>query len=163
MKALLLITTLIFLVSCGKHKHEYITVVQSGYDDSQTQALLVIQDARIKALEDRLNYLENEFGDVVIDFDERFNNLDQSNIDLNASLALLNNALTNLQTKQLSIVSICSSSEKLIKTNDGLYAVYMISNNYGTYLGKLVENVNYRTTDASQTNFKIVNGQVVCL
>jgi hypothetical protein len=82
-------------------------------------------------------------------------------------LTAINNTLTDIQNEvsigAVSIVKICASNEHLIKINSGFFAVYMVSNNYGTYLGKLDVNTTYQTTDSVHAQFKILNDAVVCL
>lgn len=166
MKSLLVIFAITLITSsCGKSKST--TVVESPYNDSSVKAHQVIQDARIAALEARLNAYQTQFDTVVIDYDSRLNNLDAefTTLDaiLNYNIALVTSMLADLNSKQIVPVKICASNEYLLKTATGMYAVYMVSNNFGTFLGKLAENLNYRSTDQVQANFKIVNNNIVCL
>lgn len=163
---LLLLLTAFILTSCGQD-YSQVILQENKYDDTQVKAMQVVQEARIAALEARLDAFNTNFDDVLIDFGERLNNQETLSGSLgealDTNLTILNNALIMLQNQVISVVPICNSGENLIKSGNSLYAVYMISNNYGTFLGKLSENVNYRTTDAVQANFKIVNNVVVCL
>lgn len=161
---LLLLSTMLLFCSCGKNTT---TSVESPYNDSSIRVELVLQDARIKALEARLNAYETNFDLVTIEFNNKLSNIDrdfdtmQETLDNNISI--INQGLAQLQGKVISLVKICSSNEYLIKTSDGMFAVYMVSNNYGTFLGKLANDVNYQTTDTVKANFKLVNNQLVCL
>lgn len=132
--ALLALST---LISCGRPSMDAI-YIQNPYDDSKLQAYELIQDARIQALEDRL-----------------------------ADIDTINTTLTDIQSQvtlnKVNVIKICASNEHLIKMQNSYYAVYMVSNNYGTYLGKLSEGVNYQTTDSVRASFKIVNGALNCL
>lgn len=136
MKLLLVLSAVSLLTSCGRSPDAYI--FETKYDDSKLLAYELIQDARIKALEDRL-----------------------------PELAVINSTLTNIQQQvtlnKVEVLKICASNEHLIKINNVFYAVYMVSNNYGTYLGKLDNNVQYRTTDSVASNFKIMNNSITCL
>jgi hypothetical protein len=131
------------LCSCGKVKqNDVYHYVENTYDDSRLLAYELIQNARLDALEMEANLVEGE-------------------------LAVINDTLTDIQNEvsvgAVSVVKICASAESLIKTNTGFFAVYMVSNNYGTYLGQLTENTTYQTTDATHVQFKILNGSIVCL
>jgi uncharacterized protein YcfL len=161
MKTLLILASLLF-VSCGNNTQ----ILENKYDDTQIQAILVIQDARIKALEARIDAYITDFDLVTIEFSEKLSNLETNlaNRDeiLENNIQLVNTALGDLQGKQIEALKICSSNEHLIKQGNNFYAVYMVSNNYGTFLGKLAENVVYRTTDNVGANFKIINNRIVC-
>lgn len=162
---LILALPLLLTVSCGKKN--YTTVVENPYDDSQVKSKQVIQEARISALEARINALESRFNEVLIDYNSLVNNVDAQFSTLEETLTnntlVVNTMLSDLAAKQTIPVKICASSEYLLKTSTGVYAVYMVSNNYGTYLGKLVEQTNYLTTDTVRATFKIVNNNIVCL
>lgn len=165
MKSLLTILSVTLLIaSCGKKST---TIVENAYNDSSIKAYQVIQDARIAALEARLNAYQTQFDTVVIDYDSRLNNLDAEfttlDATLNYNIALVTSMLADLNSKQIEPVKICASNEYLLKTATGMYAVYMVSNNYGTFLGKLSEQTNYQTTDVIHAQFKIVNNNIVCL
>lgn len=164
MKTLLILATFLF-VSCGKTT-KVTELVENKYDDSQTKAILVIQDARIKALEARMDAYVTNFDLVTIEFSEKLSNLetDLTNRDeiLDDNIQLINTALGQLQGKQIEALKICSSNEYLIKQGNSFYTVYMVSNNYGTFLGKLAENILYRTTDSVGASFKIINNTIIC-
>jgi len=136
MKLLLVLSAVSLLASCGHPPDTYI--IETKYDDSKLLAYEVIQNARIKALEDRL-----------------------------PELAVINSTLTSIQQQvalnKVEMVKVCASNEHLIKMNNSFYAVFMVSNNYGTYLGKLDSNVQYRTTDSAAANFRITNNSITCL
>ena len=123
---------LLLLVSCGRKT----VLVENNYDDSRLQAYELIQDARLDALE-------------------------MSEILVAGKLSRINQTLTNIQrevsTGAVSVLPICNSNEHLIKTNTGFFAVYMVSNNFGTFLGKLDNDVLYQTTDSIRARF-IING-----
>lgn len=158
----ILATILLLTVSCGSNT----TTVENKYDDSQVQAILVIQDARIKALEARINAYDSNFDLVTIEFSEKLSNLENEFKSkdelLDTNIQVINSGLAMLQGKQVTPVKICSSKEYLIKQGNDYYVVYMVSNNYGTFLGKLAENINYATTDEVKARFKVVNNELVC-
>jgi len=168
MKSLLIIAAISLLtVSCGRKREYYTTVQENNYDDSQVKGEQILQSARIAALEARIAAFETNFDTVVIDYNDKINNLETDAQDLRETLdynvAVVTAMLADLNTKQLTPVKICASAEYLIQTSSGFYAVYMVSNNFGTYLGKLAEETQYQSTDIVKANFKIVNNQVVCL
>lgn len=162
MKHLLLVTVLT-LTACGKR----ITSIENKYNDSSIKAYQVIQDARIAALEAKFDVLNSNFDAAIIDFDNDLNNLQSSYTSSNeASIAnynLLSAAMVQLSSSNLEVIKICSSGEHLLKNSSGVYAVYMVSNNYGTFLGKLANDVNYQTTDSVHASFKLVDNNIVCL
>lgn len=164
MKTTILSLILLLTVSCGKNET---VIATNAFDDSQLKAQLVIQDARLKALEARMNAYETNFDLITIEFSNRISNLDNdfSSMEetMNENIATINLGLSDLQRKVIAPIKICNSDEHLIKTVDSVYAVYMVSNNYGTFLGKLSENVEYKTTDTVGARFKIVNNTVKCL
>jgi hypothetical protein len=131
------LAVLMLLVSCGRPSMDAI-YIQNPYDDSKLQAYELIQDARIKALEDRLEDLDT-----------------------------INDTLTDIQQQvtanKVNVVKICASNEYMIKMNNEFYAVYMVSNNFGTYLGKLDNGVQYQTTDSVRSRFSVNNGVLTCL
>jgi hypothetical protein len=100
---------------------------------------------------------------VLIDFNSRINNLNEQHNSVSANLVLVNNALTSLQQQQISVIKICDSGEHLVRTGTGIYAVYMVSNYFGTYLGKLAEDVVYQTTDSKMARFKLSHNSIICL
>lgn len=90
----------------------------------------------------------------------------QINTNYNSTVLLLNslqNQINNSQNNTISIIQICNTNENVLKLNNNYYAVYMVSNAFGTYLGKLSQNVQYRTTDSSKQDFHInSNNQIIC-
>lgn len=128
---------LLLLVSCGKET----TLIENNYDDSRLQAYELIQDARLDALEMREILVAGE-------------------------LSRINQTLTYIQrevsTGAVSVLPICNSNEHLIKTNTGFFAVYMVSNNFGTFLGKLDNGVLYQTTDSVRARFTVSGDTINC-
>lgn len=164
MKATIL-TSLLLLISCGRKVGRFTeynsnsTTIENKYDDSKLQAYNLIQDARIEALELRASHLEAVSSELADD-------IEKVKRDIEEEFDLTNDYLNDLQlevrTSKVEVIKICASSENLIKVGGAFYAVYMISNNYGTYLGKLENNTNYQTTDNSHKGFHLTNGSIVC-
>jgi hypothetical protein len=96
-----------------------------------------------------------------------YNNLNNAiNNNYNNTLTMLNSLQTqinNAASNQVSVLNICNSDEYLIKVGTNYYAVYMVSNNYGTHLGKLSLNVTYQTTDSYHKLFKLTSSGITCL
>ena len=173
METILLLSTLLLTVSCGRKR--ITTVVQNPYDDSKLKTELVLQDARIKALEDRLDALESGFDQLEVDFTDLHSTLtaeytaelDNKTDTINAALDILQAKVASLETEasnNTKVVKVCNSSEYLLRIGSSYYAIYMVSNNYGTYLGKLSEGVSYRTTDSTNSNFRVeTNKTITCL
>lgn len=159
-----LITLTTLITSCGKDVTLY---VANPYDDQAIKAEQVITGARISALEARINVIESRFDEVIIDFNSELNNLNSTAATLSEvvteNLNIVNMALDNLQQQQVSVIKICASNEYLIKASSGVYAVHMVSNNFGTFLGKLPNEVTYQTTDSIKARFKLVNSEIICL
>lgn len=128
---------LLLLVSCGRKT----VLIENNYDDSRLQAYELIQDARLDALEMREILVAGE-------------------------LSRINQTLTDIQTEvstgTVSVLPICNSNEHLIKTNTGFFAVYMVSNNFGTFLGKLDNDVLYQTTDSVRARFTVSGDTINC-
>lgn len=159
MKKLLLISTILLLsVSCGT-KESTLILVEKPYDDSKLVAYDLLNDARIDAMEVRLaqletlNQLNTEASELLKD------QVEQNYLDLNN---LLDELQLEVHNNKVTVHKICTSNEHLLKLQGDFYAVYMVSNNFGTYLGKLDSNVNYSTTDNVHASFKIVSGNIVC-
>lgn len=141
MKYLSVLAMLTVLSSCGK-RTQYI---ENNYDDSNVQAKLKLHDALITNL-DRL-IQEN-----------RTESLNYVNTKIGVMQTLING-------NKISFVKPCGSSENLMLINNTYYAIYMVSNNYGTYLGTLSERTRYQTTDSTKKQFEIdlsVNGHFKC-
>lgn len=156
----LLLLTALILTSCGKR----VITNESDYNDSSIKAYQIMQDARISALEAKLDVLNSDFDSAIIDFGNELNNVQASSENIaNNNYTLLNNAMLQLASTSLTVIKICASAEHLLKNSSGVYAVFMVSNNYGTYLGKLANDINYQTTDSVHANFKLVNDEIVCL
>lgn len=152
-----LILLALLLASCGKPQT---TNIHNSFDDSKIMALDIIYDARIKVIETRMNALEtlvgtNQAGNA------SFNAIIQANFITSM------NTLTELQTEvtknKVEIVPICNTAEHLIKINGTYFAVYMVSNNLGTYLGKLEKGITYQTTDSNQDKFTLNDLTIECL
>lgn len=157
MKALFLA---IFLISCGKNVTTKVTeYVENPYDASKIEALDLIQDARLNAIEARLADLNALIDENTADIQALTNSIDTQ---FNAVNASLNSIQAQVSTNKVTVMQICASGENLIKMNNEFYAVYMVSNNFGTYLGKLTNNVNYMSTDSVRATFHINNGNIIC-
>lgn len=166
MKLLTLCFFSMLCVSCGK-KDEHRTYIENPYDDSKLRANLLIQDSRLIALEEKTAELEQLLNTVKSglemtndDVESLKQSLEADYQDVIARLDVIENTVNNAE--RIEIMSICGSGENLIKVGNKFYAVYMVSNNYGTYLGKLQENMNYQTTDIVKARFKIVNSTIFC-
>lgn len=159
MKKLLLISTILLLsISCGK-KHSTTVVIENKYDDSKLVAYSLLNDARISAIDTRLTQLET-LNQLNTDASELLRTqVEQNYLELNN---LLDELQLEVHTKEVTTHKICTSKEQLLKIQGEFYAVYMVSNNFGTYLGMLESNVNYQTTDSVHAGFKIINGSIVC-
>lgn len=153
-----LLVLCLLLISCKTNLET--KYIENDYDDSKLQAYELIQDARLDAIENRESMLEQ----LATQDQSEISRL-QHSIDFN--YALVNATLTQIQLQveqnKVQVLSICASSENLIKVNANYFAVYMVSNNFGTFLGKLDENVLYQTTDIFHARFKINNGVILCL
>lgn len=155
----LLLLTALVLTSCGKN-----ITKENAYNDSSIKAYQVMQDARISALQAKLDVLNSHFDSAIIDFGNELNNVQASSENIaNNNYTLLNNAMLQLASTSLTVIKICASGEHLLKNSSGVYAVFAVSNNNDTYLGKLANDTTYRTTDEVQAKFKLVNGEIVCL
>lgn len=133
------------------------------YDDKVLQVKLMLHDARIVALENQVSQLNDANELMKFNIEAAEVAIIAANTQLNATLSLIDDLSAEVAAGEVKILKVCSSKEYLIKVPSGVYAVYMISNNLGTYLGQLEENVEYRTTDSVQSRFKISQGVVVCM
>lgn len=159
----ILILSLLLLVSCGKHKHEEsITVkyVENTFDDSKLVAYNTIQDAKLATLETRTHNLELLTSSNSQDYETLRVQIESNYTQMLHEISLVQTQIDS--SNKVSVLQICSSNENLIKVNNDFYAVYMINDDYGTYLGKLTSNVNYQTTDIHHSRFTITNGNIVC-
>lgn len=158
MKKLLLISSLILCISCGK-KQSTTVLVENPYNDTKLAAYNVLNDSRIDAMEVRLVQLEtlNQLNTASSELLK--DQVEQTFTDLNN---LLDDLQLEVHNNEVSVHKICASKENLLKLQGEFYAVYMVSNNFGTYLGKLDAGINYVTTDLVHASFKIVNGNIVC-
>ncbi len=162
MKTLLIMSVLLSLVSCGKRINTTTKVteyVENDYDSSRIDAYNLIQDARLNAIEARLVDLDaltsqntEELETLTASIETQFDTINTN----------LNDIQLQVSTNKVTVLPICASGENLIKMNNEFYAVYMVSNNYGTYLGKLANNVNYQTTDSIHAGFHLNSGSIVC-
>ena len=154
MKKLLLISVILTLcISCGK-KQSTTVLIENPYDDSKLAAYDVLSDARIDAMEVRLAQLE-VLNQLNTDASELLKDqVEQTFTDLNN---LLDDLQLEVHNNKVTVHKICTSSEHLLKLQGDFYAVYMVSNNFGTYLGKLDVGVQYQTTDSVHVRFKILN------
>lgn len=141
MKYLSVLAMLAVLSSCGK-RTQYI---ENNYDDSNVQAKLELHDARITNLDRLIQENKTE-------------SLSYVNTKIDLMTGLING-------NKISFVKPCGSLENLMLINGTYYAIYMVSNNYGTYLGTLSERTRYQTTDSTKKQFEIdlsVNGHFKC-
>lgn len=142
MKKVVIMLVMIMLVSCGKK--EYTTIVESDFDDSTLRSKLVLQDARIGALEDRLNGLGTE-------------------LELQAKLALIDE-LSNRD--KITIESLCGTREMVLKVGNTFYGVISSITNlslaYNVHIGAIPENTLYQTTEGTNSRFKVLDGKIVC-
>lgn len=160
MKKLLLISAILTLcISCGR-KQSTTVLIENPYDDSKLAAYDVLSEARITAIDNRLTQLEalNQLNNAASEILKT--KVEQNFIDLTN---LLDDLQVEVHNNKVTVHKICASNENLLKLQGEFYAVYMVSNNFGTYLGKLDSDTNYQTSDATNTRFKIVNGLINCL
>jgi len=157
MKKLVILTAMLLAAGCswGPNGSDFHNHLEMPYNDDAFKenreavaAEQVLQDARLTALEVRIAQLEA--------------GMTGTSELYNATMAVINDLQVQITTGAVNVLPICSSGESLIKTSQGIYAVYMVSNNFGTYLGMLSENVAYQTTDTSHTHFMLVNNEVIC-
>ena len=148
MKILLLTLTLITTLACGR-KHTYNTI-ENNYDDSTIKSELVLQDARIRLLEDKLNDLITQ---------------DQLDARLEV-LTVIQTKLNSLESVSVELVNICSSNELLLKVDSVYYGVVSTISSSGfsskVHLGKVPEKEWYQTTDGSSQLFQIEDGEISC-
>ena len=148
MKILLLTLTLITTLACGR-KHTYHTI-ENNYDDSTIKSELVLQDARIRLLEDKLNDLITQ---------------DQLDARLEV-LTVIQTKLSGLESVSVELVKICSSNELLLKVDSVYYGVVSTISSSGfsskVHLGKVPEKEWYQTTDGSSQLFQIEDGEISC-
>lgn len=162
MKVVLMLS-LLLIMSCGRKVQRIIehneTSVENKYDDSRLNAYELIQDARLNAIDVRLDALN---ASIVLNAND--NEVFHATIenDFVTTNAFLNNLQAEVTVNKVTVLTICASGENLIKMNNDFYAVYMVSNNFGTYLGKLADNVNYATTDNIHAGFHLNNGVIIC-
>lgn len=169
MKTAISLILLSTLVSCGKHIHESdkgslkdlerrVKILETRLqilDDAQTTSYQIERMLRIDL--DALNLaLESVSRKVWSD--------DQTQA-LNDEIASIKATIEGLKGKEMSIETICNTSEMMVRTNDGLYAVISsIANNGNKYasnvhLGKIVDG-SYQLTDGSNVTFQVTNGKV---
>ena len=148
MKILLLTLTLITTLACGR-KHTYHTI-ENNYDDSTIKSELVLQDARIRLLEDKLDDLITQ---------------DQLDARLEV-LTAIQTRLGSLESVSVELVKICSSDELLLKVGEVYYGVVSTISSVGlsskVHLGKIPEFSLYQTTDGSSQLFQIEDGNIIC-
>ena len=160
MKTATIILGLMLLASCGKKVTTKVTeYVENPYDASRIDAYNLIQDARLDAIEARLSDLDALTGQNSDDVQALTDSIESQFDTINNNL---NNIQQQITTNKVTVLPICASGENLIKMNNEFYAVYMVSNNYGTYLGKLANNTSYSTTDSVHAGFHLNNGVIVC-
>ena len=148
MKHLLLATILLTTLACGRKTIH--TTVENNYDDSSIRSELVLQDARIRLLEDKLNDLITQ---------------DQLDARLEV-LSSIETRLSNLESSSVELVTICSSKELLLKVGDIYYGVISTITSAGlaskVHLGVIPEFKLYQTTDGTNQLFQIEYGNIAC-
>ena len=173
------------VVSCGKNYHvtEYVqnpydnSQNQLEIDALKAENLIIQQkqqlnneritsvEVRLMALQDSINDLNNNLElsneELQTLIDSKYQSTQNQIAFINNQFSQFNNVLNSLQAivnntvNPIFMIKVCSSNEHLIKVNGYYYSVYMVSNDFGTFLGKLEQNINYMTTDSSRVRFKI--------
>lgn len=156
MKYLIILSTLL-LISCGKKT--IVNVTENKFDNSNNDNRLTQLEAKNLVIEAKLLSYELKLAELEANGDSLADAIETKYNELFESLDSLED---EIEVNKVELVKVCASNEQLIKVNNKFYAVYMVSNNNGTYLGELASNVQYQTTDNVRARFSLQNNQIVC-
>lgn len=163
MKNVLILALSVLFVSCGKDgSYMYYTddLRHKATEDkiSIIESKNLLYDAKIEAIELRLASLESDNEELSSQYDSLLDLLEDLENQVDTLEDDLNRLIVPIPVK------VCSSNEHLLKIGDDYFAVYMVSNNNGTFFGKLQVNIHYNTTDGNNVSFKVtINKTIQCL
>jgi SMC interacting uncharacterized protein involved in chromosome segregation len=108
-----LLLSVLFLVSCGKNQ-QTLTYVENPYDNSKNEAIELIQEARIDALENKMRDLQLLANINKVAIDRLIDSTIASYDNIDSQLSDLENVVL---TNEIKVVKICNSGEHFIKTS----------------------------------------------
>lgn len=171
------LTTLLVLVSCGKHTHN--KYIENPYDDTDLTGRVTDLEAKVASLESSrasmmssITGLENNIADLIAADSSISTQLLGYVSRLSAaenSVALLTSSLLTLQENVniTEIVDPCGDTpnkydEVLFKTSDGRYVGSFSDTAAGLNTRfSVLPNGSYVTTDATNCHFQVTNGGVI--